>query len=112
MLYGLVRLVKRRASSHSQFTQRIPAGVLPRPAGLKLSIPLGSGEFHHLTISPAMKAIRLRSTATLDPRRERGAPVWNWAPTTVFVFQILGEFDGDEARGCRLGDVAVVRDGR
>lgn len=66
MLYRLVRSVKRRDSSLIQFTQRIPADVLPRAAGLRLSIPLGGGEFHHLTISPAMKAIRL-SLRTRDP---------------------------------------------
>ncbi|KFC75617.1 Site-specific recombinase XerD [Bosea sp. LC85] len=66
MLYRLVRSVKRRDSSHSQFTQRIPADVLPRAAGRKLSIPLGNGEFHHLTVSPAMKAIRF-SLRTRDP---------------------------------------------
>lgn len=51
--------MKRSDSSFIQFTQRIPADVLPQAAGLKLSIPLGNGEFHHLAISPAMKAIRL-----------------------------------------------------
>lgn len=66
MLYRLVRSVKRSDSSLIQFTQRIPADVLPRAAGLKLSIPLGNGEFHHLTVSPAMKAIRL-SLRTRDP---------------------------------------------
>jgi hypothetical protein len=74
MLYRLVCSVTRRDSSHSQVTQRIPADVLPRAAGLKISIPLGSGEFHRLTISLAMKALRSRSTVTLA-QDEREAPL-------------------------------------
>lgn len=66
MLYRLVRSVKRRDSSLIQFTQRIPADVLPRAAGLKLSIPLGNGDFHHLTVAPGAKAIRF-SLRTRDP---------------------------------------------
>jgi hypothetical protein len=66
MLYRLVRPVKRRDSSLIQFTQRIPADVRSRANGLKLSIPLGGGEFHHLAISPKAQAIRL-SLRTRDP---------------------------------------------
>lgn len=66
MLFRLVRPVKRRDSSLIQFTQRIPTDVLSRAVGLKLSIPLGGGEFHHLTISPKAPAIRL-SLRTRDP---------------------------------------------
>lgn len=66
MLYRLVRPVKRRDSSLIQFTQRIPADVRPRANGLKLSVPLGGGEFHHLTISAKAQAIRL-SLRTRDP---------------------------------------------
>lgn len=66
MLYRLVRPVKRRDSSLIQFTQRIPADIRLRASGLKLSIPLGAGEFHHLAISPKAQAIRL-SLRTRDP---------------------------------------------
>lgn len=66
MLYRLVRPVKRRDSSLIQFTQRIPSDVRLRAIGLKLSAPLGGGEFHHLTISPKAQAIRL-SLRTRDP---------------------------------------------
>jgi integrase len=66
MLYRLVRSVKRRDSSQLQFTQRIPADVRPRAGGLKLSIPLGGAEIHHLTISPKANAIRF-SLRTRDP---------------------------------------------
>jgi integrase len=66
MLYRLVRSVKRRDSSFIQFTQRIPADVRPRAIGLKLSIPLGSGDFHHQTISSKAQAVRL-SLRTRDP---------------------------------------------
>ena len=66
MLYRLVRSVKRSDSSFIQFTQRIPADLLPRAIGLKLSIPLGNGDFQHLTISPGAKAIRF-SLRTRDP---------------------------------------------
>ncbi len=66
MLYRLVRSVKRPDSFQLQFEQRIPADVLPRAAGLRLSIPLGSGQFQDLTISPKAKAIRF-SLRTRDP---------------------------------------------
>ena len=45
MLHRLVSSVKRSDSSQLQFIQRIPIDVLPRAAGLKLSIPLGVGSF-------------------------------------------------------------------
>lgn len=66
MLYRLGRPVKRSDSSFIQFTRRIPTAVLPRAAGLKLTIPLGNGDFHHLTISPGAKAVRF-SLRTRDP---------------------------------------------
>lgn len=66
MLYRLVRSVKRPDSSHLQFEQRIPADVRTRAAGLKLSFPLGGGEFQHITISPTAKAVRF-SLRTRDP---------------------------------------------
>lgn len=66
MLYRLVRSVKRSDSSLLQFTQRIPAAVLPLATGLKLTVPLGNGEFHPLTISPRAKAVRF-SLGTRDP---------------------------------------------
>lgn len=66
MLYRLGRSVKRSDSSLIQFTRRIPTAVLPQAAGRKLTIPLGNGEFHHLTISPGAKAIRF-SLRTRDP---------------------------------------------
>ena len=66
MLYRLVRSVKRPDSTHIQFVQRIPADVRSRAVGLKLSIPLGEGEFHHLTISPSAQAVRF-SLRTRDP---------------------------------------------
>lgn len=66
MLYRLVRSVKRRDSSLIQFTQRIPADVLPRAGGLKLIIPLGHGEFQSLTVTPKAKAVRF-SLRTRDP---------------------------------------------
>lgn len=66
MLYRLVRSVKRSDSSLVQFVKRIPDDVLPRAANLKLSIPLGDGEFHHITISPKAQAIRF-SLRTRDP---------------------------------------------
>jgi hypothetical protein len=66
MLYRLVRSVKRSDSSLVQFVKRIPDDVLPRTANLKLSIPLGDGEFHHITISPKAQAIRF-SLRTRDP---------------------------------------------
>lgn len=66
MLYRLVRPVKRRDSSFLQFTQRIPADVRPRVAGLKLAIPLGPDEFHHLTMTPNAQSVRL-SLRTREP---------------------------------------------
>jgi integrase len=66
MLYRLVRSVKRRDSSQLQFAQRIPADVRPRAGGLKLAIPLGGGEFHHITISPKANAVRF-SLRTREP---------------------------------------------
>jgi integrase len=66
MLYRLVRSVKRRDSSQLQFAQRIPADVRPLAVGLKLSIPLGGGEFHHTTISAKANAVRF-SLRTRDP---------------------------------------------
>jgi integrase len=66
MLYRLVRSVKRSDSSLVQFVKRIPDDVLPRVANLKLSIPLGDGEFHHIIISPKAQAIRF-SLRTRDP---------------------------------------------
>lgn len=66
MLYRLVRSVKRPDSSQIQFVQRIPSDVRGRATGLKLSIPLGEGEFHHLTIGPAAQAVRF-SLRTRDP---------------------------------------------
>lgn len=66
MLYRLVRSVKRPDSSHLQFEKRIPADVLPRAAGLKLSIPMGGGEFQHIALSPTARAIRF-SLRTRDP---------------------------------------------
>lgn len=50
--------MKRPDSTQIQFVQRIPADVRNRAAGLKLSIPLGEGEFHHLTIGPSAQAVR------------------------------------------------------
>lgn len=66
MLFRLVRSVKRPDSTHIQFVKRIPADVRSRAVGLKLSIPLGEGEFHHLTIGPSAQAIRF-SLRTRDP---------------------------------------------
>lgn len=66
MLFRLVRSVKRPGSSQLQFAQRIPSDVLPRAGGLKLSIPLGAGEFHHLALSPKARTIRF-SLRTRDP---------------------------------------------
>ena len=66
MLYRLVRSVKRSDSSLVQFVKRIPDDVLPRAANLKLSIPLGDGEFQHITISPKAQAVRF-SLRTRDP---------------------------------------------
>lgn len=66
MLYRLVRSVKRRDSFQLQFTQRIRADVRPRVNGSKLSIPLGGGEFHHITISPTANAVRF-SLRTREP---------------------------------------------
>lgn len=66
MLYRLVRSVKRSGSTHLQFTQRIPSDVLARAVGLKLSVPLGGGEFQHITISPKAQAVRF-SLRTRDP---------------------------------------------
>ncbi|WP_054141076.1 DUF6538 domain-containing protein [Bosea sp. AAP35] len=71
MLYRLVRSVKRPGSSHLQFVQRIPADVLSRAAGVRLSIPLGGGEFHHLTVTTQSKAIRF-SLRTRDPSEAKG----------------------------------------
>jgi len=66
MLFRLVSSVKRSDSSQLQFTKRIPVDVLPRAAGLKLSIPLGGGEFQHLVVSPRAQAVRF-SLRTRDP---------------------------------------------
>lgn len=66
MLFRLVRSVKRPGSSHLQFAQRIPSDVLSRAGGLKLSVPLGAGEFHHLTLSPKAQTVRF-SLRTRDP---------------------------------------------
>lgn len=58
MHFRLVRPMKRKGSINHQFTQRIPADIKARSAGLKLHIPMG-GETIPLTLSDAARHVRL-----------------------------------------------------
>ena len=59
MVFRLVRPVRRKGSSFQQVTQCIPADLLGRMTGIRLSVPLGEGEFHHLTVTAKARDVRL-----------------------------------------------------
>jgi hypothetical protein len=64
MLFRLVRPMKRSGSAIPQFVQRIPADLRGRVAGLKLAIPPGDDNFHHVVISDNARDLRF----SLQPR--------------------------------------------
>jgi hypothetical protein len=66
MLFRLVRPVRRSGSENFHFVQRIPSDLIGRTGGLKLSIPLGDGTHHELTLSAKAKDVRF-SLKTREP---------------------------------------------
>lgn len=69
MLFRLVRPMRRKDTSVPHFVQRIPAEVLPKVSGLKLSIPVGD-KIVTRTVTPQARVVKV-SLGTRDPHEAK-----------------------------------------